>query len=274
MTDDRLIDVPGAGLFVRAEGEGPPIVLLHAGIVDCRVWDPFVPLVAEDGFRVIRYDARGYGRSATDDVEYSNQVDLIAVLDDLDVERACLVGNSHGGMIAFDTAVEFPDRVAGVVLLGAHVSGHDVEPTPEEVTVEQRLDELEHAGDVEALAEYELEVWGSGVNQPADRLPAGLRDFLRPMIVAAEDPTRVRGRVIDLDPPAAKRLDAVTMPVLVVAGELDMSYVAETGAFLEAALPNARLVRLPDVAHMIAVEAPEETARLIVDFARSLGEYE
>ncbi len=274
MTEDRLIDVEGAGIFARADGEGPPIVLLHAGIVDSRVWDPFAPLLVEAGFRVIRYDARGYGRSATDDVEYSDRADLLAVLDAFEIERACLVGNSRGGMIAFDTAVEHPDRVAGVVLLAAHVSGHDLPPEPDEVDIETKFETLEHGGDAAALAEFELDVWGSGPGQPAERLPASLRDFHRPMIAAAEDPTRVRGREIELQPPAAERLAAVTMPVLVVAGELDMSYVAATGEFLEQSVPNARFVRLPNVAHMIAVEAPEKTADLVIDFARRLGPFE
>ena len=270
MTDDRLIDVPGAGLFARSAGDGPPVVLLHAGIVDSRVWDPFVPLLTEAGLRVISYDARGYGRSATDDVEYSDQADLIAVLDAFGVKRACLVGNSRGAMIAFDTAVEHPERVAGVVLLGGHISGHEPESTPEEAVIEAELEALEHAGDAEGLAEFELVLWGCGVGQPADRMPAGVREFLRPMILAAEDPTRIRGRAVELDPPAAQRLAAATMPIVVVAGELDMSYVAATGEFLERSLPNARLVRLPNVAHLVAVEAPEQTAELVIDLVRGL----
>jgi pimeloyl-ACP methyl ester carboxylesterase len=238
------------------------------------VWEPFVPLLTAEGFHVIWYDARGYGRSATDDVEFSNVDDLQAVLDAFDVERACLVGNSRGGAIAFDTAVTHPDRVTGVVLLGSHVGGVDPDVPDDEAAIDAQLETLEHAGDLEALVEFELQVWGGGVGQPPDRLPAGLRDILRPLIEDAEDPRRVRGQPQPLDPPASDRLAAATMPVLVVAGELDFSYVEATGRHLVETLPDARLVRMPGVAHLIAVEAPEETAALVVEHARSLGPYD
>jgi pimeloyl-ACP methyl ester carboxylesterase len=131
-----------------------------------------------------------------------------------------------------------------------------------------------HAGDVAALVDYEVQVWGSGVGQPPDRLPAALRDMLRPLVEAAEDPRRVWGKAQPLDPPAADRLAAATMPVLVVAGDLDFSYVEATGRHLAATLPDASLVRMPGVAHIIALEAPDETAALVVEHARSLGRYD
>ena len=115
---ERFVDVPGGRLFVVDEGDGPPVVLLHAGIVDLRSWDGLVPHLVAAGYRAVRYDARAWGRSTTEDVAYSNRADLVAVLDALGIGRAALVGNSRGGQIAFDTAVEFPDRVVAVVGVG------------------------------------------------------------------------------------------------------------------------------------------------------------
>ena len=77
----QWIDVPGGRLNVVTEGDGPPIVLVHAGIADLRAWDSLTPLLVAAGYRVIRYDCRGYGSSPTEDVEYSNRADLRAVLD-------------------------------------------------------------------------------------------------------------------------------------------------------------------------------------------------
>jgi 3-oxoadipate enol-lactonase len=273
MAEARMVDVPGAGLFAQVDGEGQPVVLLHAGIVDSRIWDPFVPLLTAEGFRVVWYDTRGFGRSATDEVTFSNVDDLVAVLDAFGIGQACLVGNSRGGMIAFDAAVSVPDRVAGVVLLGADISGLEFDAPPDELAAHEQLDRLVRADDLDALIDFEVQVWGSGVRQPPDRLPAGLRDFLRPLVEAAEDPRRVWGRPEPLDPPAARRLAEATMPVLAVAGELDMSYVEQTGRYLAEHLANARLVTMPGVAHMIALEAPEETAALVVEHARSLGRF-
>ena len=129
------IPVPGAQLNAADDGAGDPLILLHAGIADLRSWDAMVPLLADAGFRVVRYDQRGFGRTETDDVEFSNRADLIAVLDALGIDRAALVGNSRGGQVAFDTAIEFPDRVVAVVGVGAGIGGFEHDPTPEEAAI-------------------------------------------------------------------------------------------------------------------------------------------
>jgi pimeloyl-ACP methyl ester carboxylesterase len=272
MTYERTIRVPGGELYAVADGDGSPIVLLHAGVVDSRVWEPFVPLLTSAGYRAIRYDARGFGRSMTEDVEFRRVDDLLAVLDAFGAERAALVGNSQGGQIALDLAVTHPDRVAALVQLASGIGGLEVPMSPRDEAVEQRYEEVDQAGDVEALTDFELALWGAGVEQPVERLSPELRAFLRPMFADANE-GRPRGRQVPIDPPAAERLDQLTMPVLFVHGELDFSYVELFGRHLEAHAPNARLVVLPRVAHLVAVEAPEETARLVLDLIRPLGDF-
>ncbi len=71
-TEVAWISVPGGRLQAVVDGDGPPLVLVHAGIVDLRSWDPLVPFLVDAGFRVIRYDTRGFGSSTTDDIAYSN----------------------------------------------------------------------------------------------------------------------------------------------------------------------------------------------------------
>jgi len=272
MTDERTIPVPGGELYAVAAGDGPPIVLLHAGVVDSRVWEPFAPLLTSEGYRAIRYDARGFGRSVTEDVEFRRVDDLLAVLDAFGAERAALVGNSQGGQIALDLAVTHPDRVAALVQLASGIGGLVVPMSPRDEAVEERYEEVDQAGDVEALTDFELALWGAGVEQPVERLSPELRAFLRPMFADANE-GRPRGRQVPIDPPAAERLDQLTMPVLFVHGGLDFSYVELFGRHLEAHVPNARLVVLPGVAHLVAVEAPEETARLVLDLIRPLGDF-
>jgi hypothetical protein len=74
------VEVPGGRLYYEAEGEGPPLTLIHAGVAHLRMWDAQVE-AWRDRFRVIRYDTRGFGRTITEDVPYSNRADLAAVLD-------------------------------------------------------------------------------------------------------------------------------------------------------------------------------------------------
>lgn len=139
------VPVPGGRLHVVDEGDpaGPAILLLHAGIADLTSWDALAPRLVAAGHRVVRYDARGFGRSVTDDVAYSNRADSIAVLDALSIRRAALLGNSRGGQIAFDIAIEYPDRVLAVIGVGAGLGRFEGDPTPDEIAAFERMDALE-----------------------------------------------------------------------------------------------------------------------------------
>ena len=161
----------------------------------------------------------------TEDVAYSDRADVVAVLEALGIGRACLVGNSVGGMVAIDTAVESPERVAALVTIGAGLAGYWVDPTPEEAALYEELDRLEESGDPGTLADLDVRTWVDGPGQPPDRVPDEIRELVREMalqaIHARRDPERPKGRPIPLDPPAGRQLARLTMPVLAIAGALD-----------------------------------------------------
>ena len=269
-----IVPVPGGRLHVVDAGDPghPAIVLMHAGIADLRAWDDMVGPLVDAGYRVVRYDARGFGASTTDDVEFSNRADLVAVLDALGLGTAALVGNSRGGQIAFDTAIEHPERVVAVVGVGAGLGGFEGESTPEEIALFQQMEALEEAADPDpdAIADIDVRVWVDGPGQPETRVPAAIREKVRLMDAPQYAADHVGGRPIPLDPPAAARLADLRCPVLAVAGDLDVSDVAQTARHLEANAPDARAVVLPGVAHMIGMEVPDELAALIVEFLAPL----
>ena len=218
------VTVLGARLHVVDDGNPahPPVLLLHAGIVDLAAWDDLVPLLVAADYRVVRFDARGYGRTITEAVDFSNQDDAIAILDQLGIGRAALVGNSRGGQIAFDTAIAYPDRVVAVVGVGAGFGGFEGQSTPEEMAtyarteaLEERLAEVSPAVDPAALNELlELEVrfWVNSPGQPTDRVASAVRERVRAMDHASYVPDRVQARPIPLDPPAADRIADLRCP--------------------------------------------------------------
>jgi 3-oxoadipate enol-lactonase len=271
----RTIEVPGGSLHVVDEGAGPPILLLHAGVADLRAWDAIVPPLVGAGYRVIRYDARGYGRSTTEDVEFSPRDDLRAVLDALGVDRAALVGNSRGGALAFDTAIESPERVVAVVGVAAGIRGYDGGATPEEETIFEAYEAVDEAEpfDAAALTDFETAVWGDGPGQRVGRLRPDARELLAEMNLPLNDPARVKGRETKLDPVANERLAELHCPVLAIAGALDFSDVAQTARHLAADAPDARAVIWDDVAHMVGMEQPERLASEIVTFLEPLDRW-
>jgi 3-oxoadipate enol-lactonase len=262
---DTMIDVPGARLRVMADGEGPPILLVHSAIVDMRSWDALIqPLVAA-GHRVIRYDIRGYGSSTAEDVEFSNRADVLAVLDAVGAGRVAIVGNSRGAMIALDTILESPERFVAFAWVGGGIGGFDGGATPEEIVLYEEGDALEAAGDADRMADLDVRAWVDGIGQSPSRVPAALREAVLEMDRPLVEPGRIFGKPIPLAPAANERLDEIHVPTLVVVGALDTSGTRASAARLAAAVPGARLETIPDVAHLIGMEAPDRLAELIVE---------
>ncbi|MGD0062963.1 MAG: alpha/beta fold hydrolase [Streptosporangiaceae bacterium] len=104
-------------------GPGAPVVLLHPGVGESRIWAPVMPRLTPR-YRVIRYDARGHGESPPATAPYTLLTDLIAVLDQLEVPRATFVGCSQGGASSIDLALSQPSRVSALVLVSPGLTGY------------------------------------------------------------------------------------------------------------------------------------------------------
>src|ERR1700733_15851699 len=95
-----MIEVDGGTVWADDSGGAPPpLVLLHPGVGDSRIWDPVLPALAAK-YRVIRYDARGFGQSPAPTVKFSLLADLLTVLEHYDIGRAGVVGFSQGDRAA------------------------------------------------------------------------------------------------------------------------------------------------------------------------------
>jgi 3-oxoadipate enol-lactonase len=269
---DPYLDVPRGRLRYRDEGEGPPVVLIHAGIAQLESWDTVAAALVNAHLRVLRPDLRGWGHSTTEDVAFSPRADLVALLDARAVDQAVLVGNSMGGLLAFDVAIEHPERVIGVIGVGAGLGGYDGGDTADEAKIFAEMERLEAADppDPDAIAELDVRAWVDGPGQPEGRAPQWIRDAVREWDRAINQPRHVMGQRQQLDPPAAERLEQLTCPVFAVAGTLDFTYVVDTARYLELNAPNARAIVWDDVAHMIGMEQPDRLADMIVAFAGQL----
>lgn len=265
-----MLDVPGGRLYWESTGRGPALVLVHAGIADHRMWDDDMPSFA-GGHRVVTYDCRGFGRSTTDAVDYSNRADLAALLDHLRIERAALLGCSRGGQIALDFTLERPERVSALVLVASGPGGMDHEPTPVERVLFESEEPLSAAGDWAGVADLDVRVWVDGVGQPPTRVPAAVRERVRAMSLANYTAGNPEPRPIPLRPPAIDRLAEVRAPTLIIHGDLDVSGVTVGAEALELGIPGARRVLLPRVAHMVNLERPDDFRRLVRDFLFATG---
>jgi pimeloyl-ACP methyl ester carboxylesterase len=116
--------VPGGELYYEESGEGPAVVLGHAGIADHTMWDAQVDPFSER-YRVVRYDLRGFGRSSTPETDYAPHDDVRALLAHLNIDRAAVVGVSMSGGIAVDFALAHPEMLWALVPVAAGMDGYD-----------------------------------------------------------------------------------------------------------------------------------------------------
>ncbi|HEY6569644.1 MAG TPA: alpha/beta fold hydrolase, partial [Candidatus Limnocylindrales bacterium] len=172
MTDfEGWAEVAGGRLPFAVAGEGAGVVLAHAGIADMRQWDPQWEALAAR-HRVVRYDLRGFGRADVVHTAFSNRADLVAVMDAAGLERAVLVGCSRAGSIAIDAALEYPERVSGLVWVCGGISGFEGEESPEELAAGEQEEAISEAKDWEAMSAFDVALWVDGIGQPEGRAPA------------------------------------------------------------------------------------------------------
>ena len=268
MTNESgTLETNGARIHYEVEGDGEPVVLVHAGVANLRMWDDQATAL-RDAHRVIRYDTRGFGRTETDAVEFSNRADIAALLDHLGVESAHVVGLSRGGSIALDFAVEYPDRVRTLTVAAGGVSGYE---SPEEASAElfAEPERMYEAKDWEGLADWETRYWVDGPGQPDNRVEPAIRAKVRDWILTNYQAEKEEGKPIVLQPPAVERLDQLRAPLLVIAGTLDDAGTTESMHHLARSVPGARLEIFEGSAHMLNLEQPDRfTALLREHFAR------
>jgi len=157
--------INGALIHYERAGAGLPVIFLHAGIADLRMWGPQATAFTKD-FEVIRLDQRGFGQSELPPVSWSPVEDLLAIMDELSLKPAHLVGCSMGGALAIDFALEHPERLSKLVLVGSAVHGLEVA-----LEVEDR--ELPHPQPAEHELELVLVVDGVGPHRSLPRSMGG-----------------------------------------------------------------------------------------------------
>lgn len=254
-------EVNGTRLYYEAAGAGPAVVLVHGGLVDGRLWDDQMGPLSES-FRVVRYDMRGFGRSAAPAGQFWPTEDLRALLDFLKIEKATIVGLSLGGIVAADFAFEHPERVERLVFVGAGLRGY------------------RNAPDERTLNAYRV-----GAEQGAEQyfeaflrsdLLAGLRDRPRArermramMVENYKALAYIRaGLPQSPEPPTVERLGRIKFPSLVVVGSLDGAGLRDIADVLARGIPGARKVVIDGASHHPPVETAAEFNRVLLDFLK------
>jgi 3-oxoadipate enol-lactonase len=259
---EKLIN--GARIHYRRSGKGFPVVFLHAGVADSRMWEPQAAGLAKH-FDVIAPDMRGFGDSELPPGPWSPPADVLALMDGLGLRQAPhLVGCSIGGSTAIDFTLGHPERVSKLVLVGAGVSGQTHDDRYTDLYAEVQA--AEDAKDMKALNEAEAHLWLDGPSRPPGHVDKRLRDLFLDMNGRSLLSNFDQAPMQKLEPPAIGRLAEIHAPTLVIVGDHDLPPVLETADLLVSKIHRARKMVIHDAAHLPNLEHPERFNRILVDF--------
>lgn len=266
----RQIASGTAQLATQESGDsaGNPVLLLHAGVTDLRSWDRLVERLHAQ-VRCIRYDARGYGDTTYEEESgWSSVADAVAVLDASQVDAAVVVGCSIGGGTAIDLALAHPERVVALVLIAPAISGA---PDPQldraAAELDLAIDAADAEEDLEEVNRLEAHLWLDGpghdgrVTGPARTL---FLDMNGRALASPEpgDPVAV--------PEAFSRLNEISVPALILVGDLDLAHIRGNSRHAASSIPQALFIELSDVAHLPQLEGDSPTLNAIVEFVESV----
>lgn len=259
-------EVPGARLYYETAGTGQTVVLIHAFMLDTRTWDDQFDFYSKS-YRVIRYDARGFGRSSVPIAgePYSHSDDLAALLDRLDARPAHVVGVSMGGRFALDFAVTYPDRLRSLTVIDPVVGGW---PWSRDWLVSYApVLEAARRGDVAAAKKAWL---GHPLFAPLREKPA-VAERMRRMVddysgwhLVNPDPAR------GPQPPTVSQLSKVRAPTLVLVGERDLPEFQMIASHVARGIPGAQSRTIDGAGHLASMESPQRANELVLGFLASL----
>jgi 3-oxoadipate enol-lactonase len=255
-----------AGLRYEIAGVGPSVVLLHAGIADGRMWEPQWETFSRR-YRVLRYDLRGFGGSIAPSGSFSHARDLVALIEGLALAPAALVGVSMGGAVALDVAVARPGLVSALVLVGSGLRGHEFSAETKAGWAEEEA--AFERGDLDAAVETNLRMWVDGPHRSSEQVDPELRRRVGEMqrrALEIEQSTDGEATLEALAPDYSERLAEITVPALILVGELDRPEIHEIADRLEAGIPHSRRATIEGAAHVPSMERPEEFDELVLGF--------
>jgi pimeloyl-ACP methyl ester carboxylesterase len=254
-------DVNGTRLFYELAGAGPSLTLIHGFSLDARMWDDQLTALAQR-YRVLRYDARGFGRSGVPGTErYAHAEDLRALLEYLQIEHTALIGFSMGGGIAISLALTYPALVDALIVASSLLPGRRLS-----AELGAAFGAIWSAGRAQGV-EAARALWLQHPLFASIRARPELDARFTQIVLdysgwewAHKDPQRIP------DPPPSERLGEIRARTLVIVGERDLPDFHATADMIERGIPGARRVVLPEVGHVVNIEASERFNQLVIDF--------
>ncbi len=241
--DQGYVDHNGARIWYSAYGSGSPVILLHGGLGHSGNWGYQVPALVESSYRAVVIDSRGHGRSTRDPRPFSYELmasDVLAVMDELHLEKAVLVGWSDGACTALLLAAAAPSRVAGVFFFACNMHPSGLKPIEPSPTLDRCF--ARHEKDYAQLS----------------ATPDHFKDFVQDLsIMQRTEPNH-----------SADDLAKISVPVMIVQSENEEFIKREHAEYLADTIPHAEFLLLNAVSHFAPLQRPSQFNSAMLAFIR------
>ena len=252
----------GTKIYWEEHGQGDPLLLVMGLGATLDLWHRVTPMVSAT-YRTILLDNRGAGRSDAPPGPYSipqMAEDALAVLDAAGVSTARVFGASMGGMIAQELALNHPERVRSLILGCTAAGGKAAVPADREVAAAltaRMTMPPDEAARVMVPFTYDASTPRARVDEDC---------AIRERNAIGNDAFSAQYQAIRAWPGTIDRLGALAMPVLVIHGETDRLVPAENGRIVARAIPQSKLVMIPNASHIFFTDQPEASKDAILSF--------
>ncbi len=269
MPSSGFVQVGTSRIHYDVRGAGSPVLLIHAGIADSRMWTPQLDAFAAV-HRVVRIDLRGFGQTTTGPEEFFDWEDVAAVCGALSLSSMVVIGASMGARVAVEFALQRPDLVSGLILVAPGIFFPD-EPRSASITASwNEMGEAFEAGKPERMREIELSMWVDGPARSSNRVDPELRRAVDEMNARVyELESSAEGRQ-ELTPPAVERLSEIAVPTMIIVGAEDQPDILTIADRLATEIDGARTMTFENAAHMLSMEQPDRFNELVLQYLRDI----
>ena len=249
------IKVDDIELYYEMFGEGKPIIFSHGWMGECSVWNSQIEFFSEK-YKVIAYDHRGHGKSDKPKDNYSVETlsnDLDSLIQGLNLEKVTLVGHAMGGMTALTFALNHPEKVSKMVLVGSTAK--------QSLSMRISLRIMMHIFPYESFIKIGID---HNFSQPAEQTKkeAFNRAIQTPKAVAYECLKESKNYDI------RDRVSEIKIPTLIIVGENDKSTPIKMSRYLNGEIVGSKLKIIPQSKHIVMIDRPKELNEIIEEFIR------
>jgi pimeloyl-ACP methyl ester carboxylesterase len=278
--DSQFIEVNGLRVHYKTYGQGEPVfILLHGFGASLFSWREVTGPLSQYG-TVIAYDRPAFGLTERPlewegENPYSPQSQValvIGMMDQLNIERALLVGNSAGGTISILTALQYPERVQALILVDAAVYAGGGAPTW--VRPLLKTPQMQHLGPLFArqIESRGMEFIELAWHDPPKITPDVIEGYRKPLRVENWDKALWQMTLASRESNLPEKLDEIRQPTLVITGDDDRIVPTEQSLRLAEELPDAELCVISQCGHLPHEECPDEFMQAFTDFLQTLQE--